>query len=161
MYVFGNDKKSRGCFHAWNEFKITNGVVLTMPSSGDIPASDQDPIFVVSVKFNLREKVSVVQCFNDTNYVYAFGHDPRGSMVSVQMLAFLIASDGTSDSDIVGTMVSNYAQDRLSQSLQQATLSIGSQSLNGFVTDLASSTGNQEYNIQYFTANMLLTEPQE
>lgn len=55
------------------------------------------------------EKHSIIQCFNDTNHIYAFGHDPENSAFSVTYLVFLGKacmkdgkfSAGSSLSDIV------------------------------------------------------------
>ena len=36
-----------------------------------------------------NEKLGMIQCFNDTNHLYAFGHDPENSEFSVTYIAFL------------------------------------------------------------------------
>ena len=47
---------------------------------------------VVDFRVQLHEKTSVIQCFNEVNHVYAFGHDPEGSSVSITYLVFMGAS---------------------------------------------------------------------
>jgi hypothetical protein len=73
MYVFGNDQKMRGRFHAFDLMSV-KGARLKLPS-GTYPEADTDPYFITGFSFGQIEKYHLVQCFNDVTYTYAFGHD--------------------------------------------------------------------------------------
>lgn len=48
------------------------------------------PAYVVSdFAIHTQEKTSITQCFQEKNYVYAFGHDPEGSGFSLNCIVVL------------------------------------------------------------------------
>lgn len=47
-----------------------------------------DGILSVGFKLTCVEKTGIVQCFNNVNHIYAFGHDPERSNYSLTMLLF-------------------------------------------------------------------------
>ena len=74
----------RGTFFLDDSIKFEPSIV----SVGDL-TSVQDSILVQGFSFNDQEKNAIIQCFDDTNHVYAFGHDPENSLFSVTFLVFL------------------------------------------------------------------------
>jgi hypothetical protein len=161
MYIFGTDgTQTRGCFHEMSlNGKGSLGAYLVLAG---LKQSPQAPFFVTHVGFAEKERFNVVQCFNDRNYVYAFGHDPQSSMVSVHYTAFLARPDaGVSGSKpTVTTFLETYDKARLSKSLTRADLHIANTLLHGFVVGMESSTQNPETNTQSFQIVLLLTEAQ-
>ena len=51
--------------------------------------SEKNEFIVQDFSFVDQEKNSIIQCFDNVNHVYAFGHDPDGSVFSVTFLVFL------------------------------------------------------------------------
>ena len=49
----------------------------------------EEGVLVDAFSFSAAEKVSIMQCFQDSNHVYAFGHDPERSAFSVRYAVFL------------------------------------------------------------------------
>jgi hypothetical protein len=164
MYIFGGRDSMRGCYM---EKKLNAeqscGAILTMKGV-KYPAKHQ-PLFVTNVSFAQKERFSVVQCFNDHNYVYAFGHDPTSSMLTVRFIVMMAGGDGqpaaTSGNDPLKKMLAGYSQGRLVNNLQRSSLTIGTTVLSGFVLGMESSTVSAEFNLHSFDLTLLLAENQK
>lgn len=158
MLIFGNDKHARGCFREMQDkATLGNGAYLTLPG---LERTRTTPYFVSNVSFTQREKFQVVQCFNDKNYVYAFGHDPMSSLVDVVFTLFLTDYNGTSFGAGLKTLLGAYGKARLSKKQEYATLTLGTVTLQGFVISMRSATEDGEHNLQSFSVTLLLVEAQ-
>ena len=183
-YIFGNDKKKRGCFATFNiETNAGRGAYLELPSTDTIPpnattpiptiqaigggtetqATDvgSAPIIVTGLDFSQKEKYHLVQCFNDHTYTYAFGHDPA-SLLNVKFLGFLVSDDGEGWSNVIQSFCYDYKRARLIESKQYAKVFIASgKPLQGFIVGMTSGTADAHHGLQQFSITMLLTEAQE
>ena len=163
MYVFGNDKHGRGCFREINGdiARIGSAVYLDL-AGGTIPepGSRVTPFIVTSVSFSQKEKFSVVQCFGDRNYTYAFGHDPTASMLEVTLTSFLAGTGGTSYGGALKQAVAAYRKARLSMSKKLVKLTMGSLYMEGFLVGMTSATQDQEHNLQSITFVIMLVKAQ-
>lgn len=161
--IFGNDKKMRGCFHRFNIMQNANaiGASLQMPGGFQlpVPGNGYEPMIVVNVEFAEKEKIHIVQCFQDTNYVYAFGHDPMSSIIKVSFVAFLTASAGSANSDAMTKFMSAYKTSRVSANQKMAVLTLAGETLQGFVLGLTSGTADAQFNLQNFTVDLLAVKP--
>jgi hypothetical protein len=173
MLIFGNDKKARGC---WREimgpYTIGVGANLSLPNGTTLPAQTTsggtgassgartDPFFISAIGMTQKEKYHVVQCFMDKNYTYAFGHDPRSSLIDVTFTMFLTGADGIGFGDSLKNMLKAYYESRLSASPDYASLTLGNAFMQGFVVGMSSSTQDPEHNLQSFTIQLLLIEAQ-
>ena len=166
MFVFGTDSSEQGSRGAYREVWVngtdSGGTTLAL-SGGTYPnreSSQNQPLFVTDISMTQKERFSVVQCFNDRNYVYAFGHDPMGSMLTMRFAVFL-GSCGSGDGDAytgLNRLLGMYKDGRLTQSLKPAVATIGmAQSIfTGFVVGMSTSTMNAQLNLQSFEVNILL-----
>lgn len=159
--IFGNDKKSRGCYvEMMQKVGVIGGATLTLPGGGMLPANSTDPVFITGVNIAQKERYSIVQCFNNKNYAYAFGHDPTVSVMNVTFIVFMSTQGGTVFGDSLKTMLNAYKNARISESTKYATLSIGHLAVQGFVVGMDSGTVDTEHNTQSFTVQILLVEAQ-
>ena len=165
MFVFGSDKKARGCFFSFSaggkdilspRIRLQTGETESLPKAKD----KFDPMIVTGVSFSQKEKFHVVQCFNDVNHTYAFGHDPMASMISVQFIVFLVGSKGKGGafSNGVNRMLKAYRTGRLSQNQKYIELFFGNQVLKGFLVSMSSSTSDAHHNLQAFTMDLICPE---
>lgn len=175
MLIFGNDKHARGCFREimGEQTQIRTAAYLTMGGStyptmngtGDNATADTsgtpDPYFISNFSIGQKEKYSVVQCFGDRNYTYAFGHDPTASMAEITFTMFLTDAGGTKFGDSLKTMTKAYAESRLSKYPNYAFLTVGAATYKGFIVGMSSATQDQEHNLQSLTMLMLLVEAQD
>jgi hypothetical protein len=177
MFVFGNDKKMRGCFATFNLFTAGGrGARMVLPSGIDWPGElladgpgataatqqdDIDPIIITGMSYGQKEKYHLVQCFSDYTYTYAFGHDPQASLLEVQFVSFLVASDGEKWSDIPVLFNKHYKKNRLIESLSYAKVFLGTtEPMSGFIVGMQSSTADAHHNLQNFSMTLLLAEAQ-
>lgn len=159
MDVFGNDKKIRGCFTTITFGAHYQGFKLSLPEGGQ--GNTTTPFIITGISFVEAEKFLLVPCFNNITHTYGFGHDPSRSTLSVNFLSFLINQNGGAQSDCISYMAGTYAKNRLSASKRQASLSCGAGGIiNGFIVGLGSGTVSQETNIQSFSLQMIIVEPQ-
>lgn len=110
-------------------FRITRGSVKGMGANGSMNiqpsivavdgiSSAGDTILVSNFQVTDNEKLGVVQCFNDTNHLYAFGHDPESSGFSVTYIVFMggeCMKDGFEAGDSTRLMVQAYNEMKVSQ----------------------------------------------
>ena len=170
MEIFGNDKHARGCFVEISKIYSQGGqsaitgssMRMTFPSGNKYPDNGTEPYFISSVRFAQKEKYHLVQCFNDTNYVYAFGHDPQASLLEVTYTMFMTDPSGTSFGASLSDMTGAYAGSRLSKIPENfATLTISNNfTMQGFIVGMDTSTVDQEHNIQQFVVLVLLVTTQ-
>ncbi len=158
--IFGNSTKMRGCFfHRKIMVNGGRGAYLQFAGGGLLPnAGGVDPYVVTGVSFQQRDRVHIVQCFNNANHVYAFGHDPASSMIKVAYTTFLVDKNGTGPSTTIASMLSTYNANRVSVNQSYARLVIAGSTLKGFVTELGSTTMDSSYNMQSFEFTLLATE---
>lgn len=85
---------------------------------------------VVNFNVNDMEKSSIIQCFNDVNHIYAFGHDPEQSAFSLTYLVYLgkacMKDDtgGFQAGDALSSIVQSYNNIKVSKG-STATVSCG------------------------------------
>jgi hypothetical protein len=157
--VYGPIAKARGCFFALqHSLKFGKGAILVLPGGGSMPAGAVDQYLVIDVQFSQREKFHLLQCFAERAYLYAFGHDASVSTARVTFMAFLIQKGGGQVADVLSTFRKNYSAARVSRSTKLATIQIGSNSIQGFVVGLSSSTADAHHNLQTFTVDLLIIE---
>lgn len=165
MFVFGTagmpggGQGTRGAYkEVWLNGSNSRGTALITEDYGEFPAGNiTDSYFITNVAFVQKERFSVVQCFNDKNYIYAFGHDPLASMVTVDFTVFMGSCDGANSLGL-GTLLAMYSVGRLTQSLKPAKVRLGMANIlvEGFIVGMATATYNPEFNLQSFQVNMLL-----
>lgn len=164
MFIFGNDKHSRG---SWIEMRTSSGgkalgsgAVLELAGGAKFPANPGvDPYFVTGVSFGQQEKFSAITCFGDVNYVYAFGHDVSGSTAQVDLLVLCTGCDGKV-ADGLAALTKAYGQSRLSKNPVYSYITLGSLTLFGFLTGMQSNTRDVEHNIQQVTMSIVLEKAQ-
>lgn len=163
MYVFGNDQKARGCFHIFNIHEgISQGATLTLPTGNELPIGIiDDPFIVTGVEFAQKEKYHLVECFNDTVHTYAFGFDPKSSLITVNFVGSLMEKDGSAVGDYFDILVGAYSRNRLVESQELATVTFGSKGIvQGFVVAMSTSTSDPAHNLQNFSIVLLAVEAQ-
>ena len=164
MFIFGTaDTGGKGTRGGWSEMWLNGangkGTVLMPPGGNKYPAgSPSDTFFVTDISITQKDRFGVVQCFNDRNYMYGFGHDPLGSMLDVRFVVQLGNCSG--DSPGLGQLLAMYAQGRITKSLKPAKLNIGfsGQILDGFIVGMSSSTANAQLNLQSFDVGIVLPQ---
>lgn len=101
----------RGAFRAMDVGNIVPSIIkideLKLP---------QDGALVSNFSFSKNEKTSIIQCFKDVNHIYAFGHDPEGSMFSITYIVFMTdkCAEEFKDSGRLQTMINGYNDLRVS-----------------------------------------------
>lgn len=169
MKIFGT---KHGCFLAINmDGSASHGAHLQLPAGGQLPnPSLSDPLLVTGVSGQQREKFSFVECFDNYNYTYAFGHDPKASSVQVDFIGMLVSGSqytgggggGGSLTNIVSDFSSKYKSSRISKSQNYAKLTLGGSSnvFKGFVVGMATATSMPEYNLQQLSIILSIPECQ-
>ena len=168
MFIFGNDRKSRGCF---NIFDITtsggHGAILSVPQgtygnwpSGTGGPTTADHVVITGLSWGQKEKYHTVQCFSDHAYVYAFGHDALNSVLEVNFVGFLVDTSGTNNSGIVPAFNKMYKDNRVYASPTWVTVSLGATVMKGLLVGMSSATLDPLHNLQNFTAVISLVEAQ-
>lgn len=164
MLIFGNDKHARGCYTEMmlRESGVSSGVYITV---GDDPFPYPDdpntPFLVTSLAFDQKEKYNIVQCFNERNYTYAFGHDPVASSMQVTLTSFLAENKGTVFGAGLNSAVGAYRHGRLSAYKEYVVMTLGRLTMQGFLVGISSTSQDQEHNLQSITYSVLLVEPQK
>lgn len=108
---------------------------------------------ITAVSFIQKEKVSVLPCFNNKNYVYAFGHDAAASMVEVTALCSVCPG-----SNALRDAVQNYARYRVSRNTEMVTVSYGTLAIRGVLVSISSNTVDARLNLQSVTYVLLLLD---
>lgn len=160
MYVFGNDRLIRGCFTTVNiDTQQGRGAYLLLGNGNALPeGNDTDPMVVTGMNFVEKEKVHLVQCFNNTNHTYAFGLDPNGTNIQIVYTGFLISRQGTGSSELIATITGAFSDNRVSSNQEYCHVVIGSTMLNGFLVGMGSYTADSQYNLQSFVMDLQVVE---
>lgn len=89
--------------------------------------ANESGILVTNFQFTDQEKNSIIQCFNNTNHIYAFGHDPESSGFAVTFSVFMGAkcSKEFKDSGNLGKIIRQYKGARVSERGGTVTVSFG------------------------------------
>lgn len=127
MTVLGD---ARGTFKAIDlDVRKGQGVVVQIPGAGNPVGSAS---LVTSFSVSQAENYSVAQCLNGGVHMYTFGHDPQRSAFTLGVTSFLNPCSGGVAEDLA-TAVQAYRAGRVSQSGQQASLSVGKASFGGYL----------------------------
>lgn len=140
---------SRGNFKKVDIGKVSDSLVVF---AGINPSSYS--AFVQTVTLNKAEKVGMLQCFNDTNHVYAFGHDPEGSKFSCTMIVFMNKCDeegfteGFTASGGLAKLIEEYEEKRVSNRKQTVDLKVDDgKTLTGILVGMSSRVEDPELNM--------------
>lgn len=172
MTVFGSDK-ARGCFVVFRmNASEGRGARLDLPS-GSLPEEDYAyPLTVVGFTMNQQENFSLVKCFGDHVYTYAFGHDPAASTMQIEFVGMLRAGvtkvlmqsggggSGGGISKLLTDLPSKYERGRLYKSLAYSNFLVGGAVFKGFLVGMSSNTMSPEHSLQSFTMTLQLVEVQ-
>lgn len=94
--------------------KIQN---LRIPAEGAI---------VTNFSVNAVEKYGMIQCFGNSNHIYAFGADPERSSFSITYIVILTQMCGSVTTAKIKTLYASYNKAKLSQSKKTIEFSLGS-----------------------------------
>ena len=148
--VFGNTV--RGNFYI-NEFKVSDSIVQIEDFKDEM---QQDHVFVEGVSVRKAEKRAIIQCFNSTNHIYAFGADPESSGYSCSLGVFIskcpekqFQSTGKQFQSTGGiqALISKYDQKRVSQNPTIVKMSIDNSIINGILVGMAVDVLDVELNL--------------
>lgn len=159
MTLFGS---KLGCFMVINlDSSGSRGAELKLPTGLTLPSSAKDPILVTGVSASQVESTGFVKCFNDVNYMYAFGHNPSASTVTVSFMEIL---KGGNNSNVgYPSLSQHYANNRVSQKPKLAKLTIPTdvyEVYQGYIVSMSMSTASTESSIQNFNMTMALLDCQ-
>jgi hypothetical protein len=166
-YLFGYDTKLAGCFtrlcvdqsHGLGA-SIEFAVPLTRHQAGDYPVPDSgDPAIVTDVAFAQREKFYLVDCFNDSVFIYAFGRDASSSLITVTTLGFM-SNKGADFGLALQDSLELYSKNRLSKTAQAMKIHIGLTTLSGVLVGMRSNTQDLTHQLQNITYDFLALEVQ-
>ena len=141
--VFGDTV--RGNFRK-SDFKVSDSIVQIDDFKDEIK---QDHVFVEGVSVRKAEKRAIIQCFNSTNHIYAFGADPESSGYSCSLGVFISKCPGTKFQSTGGiqALISKYDQKRVSQNPTIVKMSIDNSIINGILVGLAVDVLDVELNL--------------
>lgn len=93
---------------------------------GDVPYMQIDGfpknaagMLLTDFRTRFQEKNAIIQCFNEINHVYAFGHDPDNSTFSATFLVFLGRQCMTDNTFTPGPRVKEFVRTYLNQRVSQ------------------------------------------
>lgn len=164
MFIFGTADMggtgTRGAYkEMWLSGKNGKGSALVVNNSSYPSGGANDKYFVTNVAMTQKERYSIVQCFDDKNYIYAFGHDPASSMITVGFMAFLGRCDSSgTDGDGFQRLLALYSNTRITKYLKPVKVKLGGALtlLEGYVVGMSTSTANAEFNLQGFEMNIIV-----
>ena len=102
-----------------------------------------------------NEKLGIIQCFNNTNHLYAFGHDPQSSGFTVTYIVFMGKENGKDicmqgsfkSGNLVGGAVRTYNELKVSGYKKTVMVTFGNgTALTGVVTSLDIAVFDPEIN---------------
>lgn len=120
-----------------------------------------DGYLVSGFAFKDAEKVGIIQCFNDYNHVYAFGHDPENSSFAVTYTVFLgQACMRNSFYDGRGRcyVIKEYLRDRVSKKGDTIRITLGHTGFIGIVRGCDINSADAEINTATVTITGYITE---
>jgi hypothetical protein len=150
MDIFGSSVDC--CFVEAKLRKGVKGVRVSFGSEGDSAFGDETVI--TAVGFNQREKFSVLPCFNNKNYLYAFGHDAASSTAEVTAITS-VCPDGTG----LSKLAKIYKESRASVDGGLATITYGKLAIRGVLVGMTSGTVDARLNLQNVTFSLVLLKP--
>lgn len=119
-------------------------------------------LLVSDINISAAERATVVSCFNQFNYVFAFGHNPELSQVSITFSGFLV-DDGVcfavQSGKVIGDLVGFYKSNRVSKKRQVITLHAGTATIQGILVGMTIDGLNPELNMITATLTMLMLMP--
>lgn len=137
---------SRGSFFIQRDMSFSASMIY-------IPGMDTmslDNTLVSNFSFNDSEKNAIIQCFNDVNHVYAFGHDPEQSGFSITYITFLgdrCMENGFKPGWSLADIVDSYNDIKLSKKESTVIITFGhGVSLEGIILSLSVSVYETELN---------------
>lgn len=144
MYIFGLD--NQGCMVEANtgQGKGKRGAIITFGSALT------DNTLVTKIDIGQKERLAVIACFDDRNYVYAFGHNAAESVLDVTLMMSISA-----ESDALKREFERYEQNRVSKG-KLVKITYGSTFLLGYLIEMRSGTVNTELNLQSMLYRILL-----
>lgn len=148
MQIFGSDDSC--CFV---EARLRGGPRGVRISFGGGSSDFGAEAIVTDVSFTQREKVSVLPCFNNKNYVYAFGHDAAASTVDITIMVSVCP-----ESTAILTATERYRNNRASKG-NIATITYGPLAIRGILVGLNSKTMDAKLNLQHVLYTFILVEP--
>jgi len=109
-----------------------------------------DTALVSNFRVTDNEKLGMIQCFNDTNHLYAFGHDPENSGFSVTYIAFIskaCSHTSFSPGDAVKKLVDAYNSKKISATGKTVKMTFGGgKALDGVVCSMDVDVFDPEIN---------------
>jgi hypothetical protein len=134
--------------------------VLKMPIESSIvridgfdPPNGQNDHGILVQSFSMKdaEKHSIIQCFNDSNHVYAFGHDPEQSGFAITYIVFFgsqcMPDKEFKQSNYLETIVGKYNELRVSSSSKTVNVIYGNGVMQeGILLSLSASIHDPELN---------------
>jgi hypothetical protein len=140
----------RGTFRCMTTNLTTSSIVsvtgLTLPPNN---------VYVSGFNVSKSEKVALVQCFNNTHHLYAFGENPEGSNYAVTYNVFMQEYGcGTEfkSSGALAKMLAQYRALRVSSSKKIVSLTIDTGAmLSGVLTGLQINVVDPEQNLMSVT----------
>ena len=122
------------------------------------PALTSSNIIVSDVNISLAERATVISCFNKFNYIFAFGHNPEISQISITFTGFLVDSDQCNEvktGKVIGEIVDYYSGKRISEHKQLIKMTAGTKTIEGALVGLTLDGLSPELNMITATLTML------
>ena len=141
MEVFGNNRKMRGCFNKFTIIAGGSGAVLNFGGG--------DNFVVTGIAAAQHDTLYNHKCFNDVTHVYAFGHDPDRSSVTVSAVGMLV-TPAAKPSGVITAQMKAYETGRAYTKGSVVAVAMGKDVLTGFLVGVSTSTRSEEYQLQDF-----------
>ena len=137
---------------------ITRGSVKAIDINGGIKSSiiqisgvssKGSTTLVSNFSVQDNEKLGMIQCFNNVNHLYAFGHDPENSGFSVTYIAFLgkeCMKSHFTPGNAVKDLVSAYNDNKVSKGTLATVSFGGGKTLEGVILNMNIEVFSPELN---------------
>lgn len=151
-------------------FDIVRGSFKAFALQGDVQPSmikldgletEGTGYLVTTFQFADHEKVGIIQCFDDYNHVYAFGHDPENSAFAISYTVFLgnecmreKFEEGLPKHVVLG----KYLEDRVSKKGDTIEVVFGDTTYTAIVQDCQVASADPEINTASITISGKVTE---
>lgn len=113
---------------------------------------------LVNFSVGAREIVDVRQCFNDMSFIYALGNNQSACQISLTF-AILIGRRNcflTNNTSAIGSGMSSYVRNRISQRISAGKISIGNFSRMGWLTGIDIGNLDADKGVCYGTVHFLM-----